>query len=111
MEIQALGIFQALAPPPEEIMETPPTSSQLTGKLLLMPSINDNTGRSCVVHINFNINTELDSLREVNQQLSEDNQELRDQLVLVQLSEGIIETQPISAQLMGKSFLMPSVTT
>ena len=64
-----------------------------------------------MVHIDFNINIELDSLREVNQQLSEDNQELRDQLALVQLSEGIIETQPTSAQLMGKSFLMPSVTT
>ena len=105
MEIQALGSFQALAPPPEEIMEIPPTSSQLTGKSLLMPSINDNTGRSYVVQINFNIDTELDSLREVNQQLSKSNQELRDQLASVQLSEGIMETQPISAQLMGKSCL------
>ena len=59
------------------------------------------------------VNTELDLLRKEvqelrsdNQQQKRENQELRDQLALIQPPEGIVETQPTSAQLTGKSLLI-----
>ena len=44
----------------------------------------------------------MDTLREENQQLRGENQELRDQLALVQPPGGIMEIQTTSAQLTSK---------
>ena len=55
MEIQSLGSPLALVPPaPGMIMESPPTSAQLTGKVTPYV-INDNTGSWCVQYVHAHL--------------------------------------------------------